>query len=203
MSFSAQTYFRNTTNSFTMRRTLQETGIMVHEFMNANSQKSYGVELGMDFTLARWWQLSTGGSLYHYTLDAQTSTGETSRSTNSWDARIINNFTLNWGAKIQAVGYMRGPQIDAQGENDGFYTVNLGINQPLMKGKVNVGISAENIFDTIKFDYSTGSDNYDAKCFIASEGMVLRFTASYTFNNFKSKQRGRADDANFKGGGAF
>jgi hypothetical protein len=31
----------------------------------------------------------------------------------------------------------------------------------------------------------------------------LMFTASYTFNNFQNKQRGRADDASFKGGGAF
>ena len=203
MSFSAQTYYRNTTNSFTMRRTLQESGIAIHEFINANSQKSYGVELGLDFNFTKWWQLSTGGSLYHYMLDALTSSGEVSRSNNSWDARIVNNFTLNWGTKLQAVGYMRGPQIDAQGKNSGFYTVNLGINQPLMKGKVNVGISAENIFNSIKFDYSTSSSNYDAKCVIASEGMVVRFTASYIFNNFQNKQRGRTDDTNFKGGAAF
>jgi outer membrane receptor protein involved in Fe transport len=203
MSLSAQTYYRNTTNSFSNRRTLQENGIMIHEFINANSQKSYGVELGLDFTLTKWWQLSSSGSLYHYTLDAQTASGETSRSSNSWDARLIANFSLKWGTKLQTVFYTRGPQIDAQGKNSGFYTVNLGVNQPLMKGKVNLGISAENIFNSIKFDYTSTGENFNNKYAIAAEGMVLRFTASYTFNNFQNKQRGRTDNANFKGGGAF
>ncbi len=203
MSFSAQTYFRNTTNSFSIRRTLQENGIMIHEFINANNQQSYGVESGMDFNFTKWWQLSTNGSLYHYTLEAQTGSGETSRSSNSWDARLITNFSLKWGTKLQAVFYTRGPQIDPQGKNSGFYTVNLGVNQPLMKGKVNLGISAENIFNSIKFDYIAAGENYNNKYAIASEGMVLRFTASYTFNNFQNKQRGRTDNASFKGGGAF
>jgi outer membrane receptor protein involved in Fe transport len=202
-TFSAQTYFRNTTNSFNTRRTLQDNGIMVHEFINANSQQSYGVELGLDFNLTKKWQLSTGGNVYHYTLDAQAGSGETSRSSNSWDARLITNYSLKWGTKLQAVVYTRGPQIDAQGKSDGFYTVNLGVNQPLVKGKVNLGISAENLFDSIKFDYSATGVNYDNKYTIAAEGLVLRLTASYTFNNFQNKQRGRADDASFKGGGAF
>jgi hypothetical protein len=33
--------------------------------------------------------------------------------------------------------------------------------------------------------------------------LVLKFTASYPFNNTQNKKRGRADDASFKGGGAF
>jgi outer membrane receptor protein involved in Fe transport len=202
-TFSVQTYFRNTTNSFNTRRTLQDNGIMVHELINANSQQSYGVELGLDFNLTKWWQLSTGGNLYHYTLDAVAASGETTRSSESWDARMISNFSLKWGTRLQAVFYTRGPQLDAQGKSTGFYTVNLGVNQPIMKGKVNVGISAENIFNSIKFDYSAVGDNYDNQYVIAAEGMVIRFTASYTFNNFQNKQRGRADDASFKGGGAF
>jgi len=202
-TLSVQTYYRNTTNSFDNKRTLQENGIMVHQMINADRSQSYGAEFGLDFNLAKWWQLSTSANLYHYTLDAQTSSAETSRSTNTFDARLVSNFSLKWGTKIQAVGYVRGPQIDAQGKNEGFYTVNLAVNQPLMKGKVNVGLSAQNIFNSIKFDYSGSGNNYNSKYAIASEGLVLQFTASYSFNNFQNKQRGRTDDASFKGGGAF
>lgn len=201
MSLSAQTYFRNTTNSFNTRRTLGEDGIMVHELINADNQQSYGVELGLDFTLTKWWQLSTGGDLYHYTLSADVNS-ET-REANSFDARLISNFTLKYGTRIQAVGYVRGPGVDAQGETEGFYTVNLAVNQSLMKGKLNVGISAQNLFDSIKFDYTAKAENYDNTYAISTEGLALMFTASYTFNNFQNKQRGRADDASFKGGGAF
>jgi outer membrane receptor protein involved in Fe transport len=203
ITLSAQTYYRNTTNSFNTRRTLQDDGIMVHELINADNQQSYGVELGMDFNLTKWWQLSTGADMYHYTLEADAGNTGNSRKANSFDARLITNFTLKWGTRIQAVGYVRGSGIDAQGESEGFYTVNLAVNQPLMKGKVNVGLSAQNLFDSIKFDYTASSSNYNNKYAISAEGLVLQLTASYSFNNFQSKQRGRADDASFKGGGAF
>ena len=202
-TLSVQTYYRNTTNSFNTTRTLGENAIMVHQIINADKQQSYGAEFGLDFNLAKWWQLSTGTNLYHYTLDAQTSTSETARSGNTFDARIVSSFSLKSGMKIQAVGYVRGPQIDVQGKDDGFYTVNLAVNQPLMKGKVNVGLSAQNICNSIKFNYKASANNYSTNFAIASEGLVLQLTASYSFNNFQSKQRGRTDDASFKGGGAF
>lgn len=72
-----------------------------------------------------------------------------------------------------------------------------------MKGKVNVGLSAQNIFNSIKFDYTASNSNYNNKYTIAAEGLVLQLTASYSFNNFQNKQRGRVDDASFKGGDAF
>jgi len=201
ISLNAQSYFRNTTNSFNTRRTLGDDGIMVHELINADNQQSYGLELGLDFTLTKWWQLSTGGDLYHYTLSADANS-ET-REANSFDARLISNFTLKYGTRIQAVGYVRGPGVDAQGETEGFYTVNLAVNQSLLEGKLNIGLSAQNLFDSIKFDYTATAENYDNTYAIGTEGLALMLTASYTFNNFQNKQRGRADDANFKGGGAF
>jgi len=200
-TLSVQTYYRNTTNSFDTKRTLGDDGVMVHELINADRSQSYGAEFGMDFNLAKWWQLSTGTNLYHYALDA--TSNSTTRSANTFDARIISNFTIKWGTRIQAIGYMRGPNIDAQGETGGFYTVNLAVSQPILKGKVNVGLSAQNIFNSIKFEYLASSENYDNSYKIAAEGLVLQFTASYSFNNFQNKQRGRADDASFKGGGAF
>lgn len=203
VTLSAQTYYRNTTNSFNTRRTLQPDGIMVHELINANSQQSYGIELGLDFNITKWWQLSTGADLYHYTLDALVNSGETTQKANSFDARLISNFTLKWGTRIQAVTYARGPNIDAQGKSQGFYLVNLAVNQSIAKGKINVGLSAQNLFNSIKFDYTAINDSYNNKYAIAAEGLVLQLTASYSFNNFLNKQRGRADDANFKGGGAF
>lgn len=203
VTLSVQTYFRNTTNSLNTSRTLREDGVMVHELINADSQQSYGVETGLDFNLAKWWQLSTGFNLYHYTIEATIDNSRTNRSTNSWDARVINNFNLKWGTRLQAVVYMQGAGIDASGNSGSFYVVNLAVNQPLLKGKANVGLSAENLFDSIRFHYTSKSAIYDNDYLIRAEGPVIRLTASYSFNNFQNKQRGRADDTSFKGGGAF
>ncbi len=203
VTVSVQTYLRNTSNSLNTSRTLREDGIMVHELINADNQQSYGVELGLDFNLAKWWQLSTGGNIYHYTIATVIDNSRTDRSTNSWDARMINNFSLKWGTKLQTVLYVQGAGIDASGNSGSFYVVNLAVNQPFMKGKANIGLSAQNLFDSIKFHYTSTNKNYDNDYLIRAEGPVIMLTASYSFNNFQNKQRGRADDSSFKGGGAF
>lgn len=203
VTLSVQTYFRNTTNSLNTSRTLGTDGVMIHELINADNQQSYGVETGLDFNLAKWWQLSTGFNLYHYSIEAVIDNSRSNRSTNSWDARMISNFTLKWGTRLQGVVYVQGAGIDASGNSGSFYTVNLAANQPLMKGKANVGLSVENLFNSIKFHYTAQSSRFSNDYLIRAEGPVVMLTASYSFNNFQNKQRGRADDTSFKGGGAF
>jgi len=200
---SIQTYFRNTTNSFNTLRTLDDNGIMVHQLINADNQQSYGIEAGLDLNFTKWWQVSSGANLYHYTIETLVNNKQSSKEAYSWDARLISNFTLKWGTRLQATGYFQGAGIDAQGNSSGFYLVNLAINQPFLKGKANIGLSAQNLFDTIKFDYTAKSTNYNNDYLIQAEGPILMVTASYSFNNFQNKQRGRSDDASFKGGGMF
>jgi outer membrane receptor protein involved in Fe transport len=203
VTFSAQSYFRNTTDCFTTLRLLGSDGIMVHQLVNAKSQQALGEELGIDLNLYKWWQINSGANLYHYTINALVDTAYSKKAINTWDARLISNFTLKWGTRIQLIGYYRAAGLDAQGKFTGFFTSNLAVNQTIMKGKINFGISAENIFNSIDFDYSVKGQSFDNNYHILAEGPVFRFNFAFNFNNFSDKQRGRADDTNFKGGGAF
>lgn len=200
---STQTYFRNTTNLFTALRLLQPNGIMYHQLTNAKSQQAYGVELGLDVNLFKWWTINSGANIYHYTLHTLVTTDTKTQSVNTWDARLVSNFNMKWGTRIQAIGYYRAPNVDAQGKASGFYTSNLAISQSLMKGKVNLGVSAQNILNSIDFDYTVKSNTFNNNYNIIAEGPIVMVNFSYTFNNFQYKNRGRADDTVFKGGGAF
>lgn len=202
-SFSAQTYFRNTTNSFTAIRTLMPDGITYHTLTNADNQKAAGVELGIDLNLAKWWMINTGANLYHYTIKAKVYATEESRSTDTWDARFVSNWSLKWGTRLQAIAYYRAPSLDVQGKVTDIYVVNLALSQPLIKGKANISLVAQDIFKSQKFTYSFGDTQVDNNYVIQNEGQILMINFSYSFNNFQHKQRGRGDDASFGGGRAF
>jgi len=202
-TISSQTYFRNVTNIFQSLRLMDANGVMTHQLANSKNQMAYGEEIGLDFKLAKWWQISTGANLYHYKLNTLVNSTEIKQEAFTWDARVISNFQLKWGTRIQAIGYYRAPNYDAMGKNSGFFVANLALNQPVLKGNGNVSLSAQNIFDSIKFNYSTSGSSFDNKYVIQAEGPVFILNFSYTFNNFHNKNRGRADDINFKGGGAF
>ncbi len=204
MTLSTQTYFRYTTNSFNSLRLLNNDGIMTHQLINSDNQTAYGIEMGLDFNLNKWWQINSGGNFYRYNIESYVNNSNTNNKANSWDARLISNFTvLKTYTRIQAIAYFRGSGIDAQGSSTGFYTINLALNQPLLNGKLNIGVTGQNLFNSIKYHYTVKSDKYNNDYLLQSEGPVIMFTASLSFNNFKNKQRGRSDDANFRGGSAF
>jgi len=203
VTISAQSYYRNTTNVFTPIRTMRNDGIMIHQLTNANQQVAFGEEIGLDFKIAKWWQLSTGANIYHFKLNTLVNSTENEKETNTWDARVVSNFNLKWGTRIQAVGYYRAASVDANGDVSGFYVANLAVNQPIMKGKGSIGVSVRNIFDSVKLNINFDSPTFDNNYTVRGEGPVVMLNFSYRFNNFQNKNRGRADDASFKGGGAF
>jgi hypothetical protein len=182
---------------------MKEDGTMIHQLTNAENQQSFGVELGVDVKIKKWWQVSSNANIYNYTLKTMVSDLEKKQQVNTWDARMIWNLNLKWETRIQAIGYYRAPGVDAQGKSGGFYTVNLAINQQLLKGKATIGIAGENLLNSVDFIYAVSGDNFDNNYQLRGEGPIFRINFSYNFNNFQNKNRGRSDDTQFKGGGAF
>jgi len=202
-SISTQTYFRNTTNAFTALRIMDSDGIMNHLLTNADKQVAFGVEQGLNIELKKWWSLNTNVNIYNYTLKTLITTEEKTQKINTWDASLVSNFNFKTGTRFQAMAYYRAKGLDAMGETSGAYTINVSANQSIFKGKMRAGISAENLFNTLKFDYTVKTDQFDNLYRIGVEGPVFVFNLSYNFNNFQQKNRGRNDDINFKDGGGF
>ena len=202
-SLSAQTYYRRTSNPMTTIRYLGNEGKMYHQLTNGTYQQAYGVELGANIKVLNWWSMNANADLYHYELNTEVIQESRTRSNNTWEVRWINNFNLKKGTSFQTVAYYRGPNVDAGGRIDGFYTVNLSAGQSFLKGKLNVTLRADNVFSSVKFGYHTEGQGYNNDYYITNEGASFTVNVAYRLNNFKSKKNGRADDTEFKGGGMF
>jgi len=176
---------------------------MYHRLINSDNQQSYGVEQGIDININKWWQINSGANVYHYILKTMNGASENKKEVNTWDARYVNNFNTKWKTRIQTVLYYRAPSIDAVGDVNGFYTVNMAISQSILKDRGNLSLSVQNIFNSIKFDYKVKGAGFDNVYGINAEGTTFMLNFSYSFNNFQYKNRGRADALEFKGGGAF
>ena len=203
ISFSTQTYFRNTTNAFTALRLLGDDGIMIHQLVNADNQTAFGVEQGVDIELNKWWKINANVNLYNYTLKTIFENEALRQNINTWDGRIVSNFSFKKGTRVQAMSYYRAKNVDAMGSTSGFFTCNLSVSQSLLKNKLKLGVTAQNLFNSLVFDYKTVTRDFNNKYNIRNEGPVVIFNLSYSFNNYQQKNRGRGDDIDFKGGGAF
>ena len=203
LTLSTQTYLRNTTNSFQAVRLLNDNGQMIHQLTNAKSQVALGLEQEVNYKLFPWWQINSYINVYSYTLKTLVASSEKVQKVNTWDARIISNINLKSNTFFQVIGYYRAPGVDAMGETSGIALCNLAVNQVLFKGKVNAGITAYNIFNSIEFDYDVRTENYFNQHHLKSDFPYVMANISINLNNFQSKNRGSQDAASFKGGGAF
>ena len=111
------------------------------------------------------------------------------------------NFTLKHGTRLQFTAYYSAPEKDLYGERTSLYVINLGANKSFFKGKLTAGISARDILNTLKFDYSTSDVLGRSEYTIEPEGPVVSLNLSYRINNFKNKQRGKQDDSEFNSSG--
>jgi hypothetical protein len=182
---------------------MDENGIMTHLLVNAENQLSVGLEQNVDIEILKWWKLSANVNVYNYKLRTLISNSEKTQQVNTWDGRLVSGFNFKTSTRVQATAYYRAKGVDAMGETSGTYTINLAVNQGFLKGKLNLGVTGQNLFNTLKFDYTVKTEQFDNCYSITNEGPIVLFNLSFNFNNFQQKNRGRNDDIDFKGGGGF
>ncbi|MBN2807813.1 MAG: TonB-dependent receptor [Prolixibacteraceae bacterium] len=202
VTFWLNTYFRNTSNALSALRIMGDDGTMYHTLSNSKNQQAYGAETGADFKLFKWWNLNTNVNVYNYKLTTTITNVDKLQEVITWDARMVNNFNLKWGTRLQATAYYRAPGVDPMGKVSGITYAGLAANQSLLKGKLNLNISAQNLLK-MKYTYDTKTEQFDNQYIIQEEGPIFMASITYNFNNFQHKNRGRSDDLQFKGGGGF
>jgi len=203
ITLSAQTYYRNNKNCLIETRTLHSDGLIYHRNVNGNNEISSGLELGMNLNVLSWWSLNANSNVYHYKLNATDENTTISKSTNTFDIRLTTNFSLKTGTKIELFGYYQAPSVDISGNAADFYFVNFAVSQPFLQNKLNVAFNIQNLLTKSEYLYKISGNNYSNSYNIRNEGITFMLNISYIFNNFEYKNRGRNDDASFKGGNSF
>ena len=194
-------YYRQTNNKISRIRTLGPDNILTMTFENLENDFATGAELMGNTNLAKWWNLMLTGNLYYYSLNTQNIDGGSIRSTTAWNIRSNNTFKLKWGTRIQLMGMYNGPSITAQGEREGFFMTNIGIRQDLLKRKLSVTLTVNDVFGTSKYVYtSEGTDFYVLNNSVR-KSPSFGVTVSYKINNFNQKKTNfDMNEIDFQGG---
>lgn len=197
-----QTYYRYTTNGFTQeRKPIEGTNKFEHKLINNNNEQAMGAELMNSIEVTKWLKVNVGGNVFHRTEEGIVDEIEQTVSNFSWNAFTNVNFNLKHETRLQLTAYYSAPENDLYGERTPIYVFNLGANKTFLKGKLTAGISARDVFNTLKFDYSTGDVLGKSDYTIEPEGPIVSLNLSYRINNFKNKQLGKQDDNEFNGSG--
>lgn len=186
---------------------------------NFDTTTAYGFEVSSNYKPLDWWSINASFDLY-----SQSQSGITERLDPSienptaadilqitqeidntvYNARVINNFTVNKQLSLSAFLMYRSPNEGIQFKNKSMFMTNIGARYSIWDGKGTVSINYNDIFNTMKARF-TGTNPYLIKGQFNWESNTVYVGFNYRFGDskYRAKRRKERDDNVKDGGGMF
>jgi outer membrane receptor protein involved in Fe transport len=150
--FSASTnlFYRYASNIIRTFISLDTTGVALVLPKNFGSGVTYGVEEIISARPTRFYNCDVSLSQYRQNINGANVSAEAMSNYFSWYAKLINNFTMWKGSKMQLIANYNSPIATPQGTRIAVYNVDGGFQQKLFKGKAAFGLVVTDIFNTQK-----------------------------------------------------
>jgi outer membrane receptor protein involved in Fe transport len=214
-NFLATAFFKHSTNLIT-RYVYRDANALVpgdsaffSTFINANSARSFGLELTNKMSITSWWEMTLNLNIFNSRINA-TVPGQPDlvQEQWSWFTKMNNTFKVAKGLSIQLSGDYQartvlpqggggrgggmmwgggGPQSGAQGYNLPRYGVDLAIRKEFTwkNGRSgNLTLSMNDIFRTQLFQSYSESSFFNQTNQRRRDPQVLRLNFSYRFGKF-------------------
>ncbi|RRB10849.1 outer membrane beta-barrel family protein [Larkinella knui] len=160
-TLTSSLFFRQTNNEITNYRTLRPDGITEQTSLNLNRSQNYGLELVLTQELTKWWKVNGNFSFFQRNIQASADIpGVLTRTNRSWTARVTSNMNPKKGTDMQVALNYRSPFIVAQGTIKGFFNVDVGVKQNVLKGRGTVSLRVSDIFNTLQFRNESFGPNF-------------------------------------------
>ncbi|KAF9658091.1 TonB-dependent receptor [Tenacibaculum mesophilum] len=212
-SITLGSFYRNITdviNRATYMDPLDETNTrQILTFANFDDTDAYGLEFSASYKIAKWWRANASMDYYSQkqfgTTDLSDPNSPTIEvKTDIFNARISNSFTVSKKLRLQLFAMYRGPREDIQWNVDPMKMVNIGANYSILKGKGNINLRVNDIFNDMRFKFNSERPFVQNGRF-KWESRTAYIGFNYRFGGGKNKARARKqrDNNEKQGGGGF
>jgi len=195
-SVTAELYYRQTTNMMSRVTSLRDDNVMIHTMDNIGTDHSLGTEMMVTASPFKWWDLNVSGTMYRYRIDGEIEGEEVDQLTNTWNARLNNNFKLKWDTRIQLMALYNAPSVTAQGERGSFFMINAGIRKEFLDKKLTAVFQVRDIFSTMKMSFSSEGSNFYTYNERMPQTPVFTISLSYRINNYNKRQTSNGSEMN-------
>ncbi|MBX2925055.1 MAG: TonB-dependent receptor [Chitinophagaceae bacterium] len=172
----------------------------ISTFVNANSARSFGMELTSVNTLSKWWDITTNINLYNSRINTDNIAGTSQDPMWSMFGKLNNNFKLSKTFTMQlSADYqsktnlpittaqqfgppMSSAQSASQGYIKAFYGVDLAIKKTFLKDNAaSATLSFNDIFRSRKSDQYSRGTGFEQYYYRLNNPQMVRLTLTYRF----------------------
>lgn len=185
-SISLNTFYRFRSRAILSYTVLDANGVALSQPANFGDASTYGFEIIASYEPTSFWNANVSFSEYELRIN-DNAIGVSSNQL-SWYTKVINNFTLWEGGRLQVIANYASPVAITQGSTIAVYNVDMGFQQKIMKGQGRLGLSATDIFNTLQSGSTTSASNFYFTRSSKLDTRAIMLTFGYTFGtSFKEK----------------
>jgi outer membrane receptor protein involved in Fe transport len=188
LSVSTNLFYRYATNIIRGYVILQSNGVSLNSPINFGNAETYGVEGIVSAFPFKFWSLNISASCYQQNITGSNVNPDLVNNVFSWYGKIINNFSLWKGSKLQVMANYNSPIGTTQGQKIAIYYADAGFQQKIFKGKGGIGIVVTDIFNTQMNGYTASASNFNYSRKFKIDTRAIMFTFAYSFGtSFKEE----------------
>jgi outer membrane receptor protein involved in Fe transport len=187
--FSTEVYYRITYNNVERIQSIYSENIILHTVENVGTAKAMGIEAMLDLNFTHWWSLNLTSNFYQQMIQGEFNGQNLSEDDFSWSARFSNELKVLPSTKLQINGRYRSLSITAQGQRQGYFTLDAALKQNLLGKQLSL---------TLHENTSEGEDFYYYR-YSTRESPLIMLSINYNFNNYKDKQQPEIIEQDYEG----
>jgi hypothetical protein len=151
--------------------------------MNIGNTDNYGIETMLIGKSKSFYDFNVSATLFQQKINATNVLQEAVQNSMNWSGKMINNFSISQGSKLQIIGNYISSRITAQGETFALYNVDLGFQQKLGKSNFRMNFIIVDAFNTLKSGYNTKTSNFAIYRSQKSDTRAFMVTLAYSFKS--------------------
>ncbi len=182
-------YYRVTHNVIERFQQVYQEDIMLHTVKNVGKDQALGLEMALDLSPFRFWNLSLNADIYDYRLKGSLDGKDISQQSFNWDMGLTTDLTLSTSTRIQLRGRYESPSPTAQGTEGARFWTGISARQSLFNRQLVLTLSVRDIFASSAFKSKTQGENFYTSTTFSRKGPMLSLGLTYNFNNYKQERR--------------
>jgi outer membrane receptor protein involved in Fe transport len=177
VSLLTNVFYRYATNIIRGYMIVRPDGVIFNQPVNFGTSTTYGGETLLTVFPAKFWNLNLSASVYRQMIDGSSLGSELTNDLLSYYGKLINNFSLWKGSKLQIIANYNSPIATPQGYRTAVYFADMGFQQKLFKEKGALGITFTDLFNTQRSGVTaSGPDfSYQRNFKIDTRAVILTF----------------------------
>ena len=188
ISLYAVLYYRIASNNIRGFTVLRPDGVAISKPANFGNVVTYGVENVLSAKPSKKYDFNLSVALFQQNIEGGSAGFEVANNLFSWYGKLINNFALWGGSKLQITGVYNAPIALPQGRRIAVYNVDLGLQQKLGKGNARLGLVVTDIFNTQQSGQLLTGSNFTYNRIAKVDTRAILVTFACTFGGiFKEK----------------